>query len=161
MIEELQHLRTPFLVAAILSTGLQAGTYYTWASGVMPGLGRADDRTFVVAMQQVDEAIVNPVFLATFLGAPVAAGVAVAVTEGAGRGWAIAGLVASVATVVVTVAGNVPLNNALAAAGDLMGAADLASARESFEGPWVRWNLLRAVTSVGALAALATAALRS
>ena len=32
-----------------------------------------DDRTFVHTMQQVNLAIVNPVFLATFLGAPALA----------------------------------------------------------------------------------------
>ena len=58
------------IVLAVLANGLQAGTYYTWATGVMPGLGRTDDRTFVHAMQEMNVAIVNPVFLLSFLGAP-------------------------------------------------------------------------------------------
>ena len=62
--------RGPVLVAAALVAGLQAGTYFTWATGVMPGLAKVDDRTFVHAMQQMNIAIVNPVFIATFLGAP-------------------------------------------------------------------------------------------
>ena len=52
------------LITAIVAAGLQAGTYYTWASGVMPGLARVDDRTSWHAMQQMNIAIVNPVFLA-------------------------------------------------------------------------------------------------
>ena len=62
-----------------LVAGLQAGTYFTWSTGVMPGLARVDDRTFVSALQQINVAIVNPLFIATFLGAPLLAGAAIAV----------------------------------------------------------------------------------
>ena len=103
MIDALEQLRSPVLLAAALTTGLQAGTYYTWASGVMPGLARTDDRTFVHAMQQMNIAIVNPVFLATFLGAPALALVAVASTSGSARPWVIAGAGLAVATVAITV----------------------------------------------------------
>ena len=68
------NVRGPVLLVAALVAGLQAGTYFTWATGVMPGLAKVDDRTFVHAMQQMNIAIVNPVFIATFLGAPLLAG---------------------------------------------------------------------------------------
>ena len=87
------------LAAATLVTGLQAGTYFTWATGVMPGLARVDDRTFVEAMQRVNVAIVNPVFVSTFLGAPLLAGAAAVTADGPARPWAIAGTVLAVATV--------------------------------------------------------------
>ena len=149
------------LVAATVATGLQAGTYYTWASGVMPGLARVDDRTFVHAMQQMNIAIVNPVFMATFLGAPILAAAAVATTSSLARPWVIGGLAFAVATVVITAAGNMPLNNAIDAAGDVDRIADLAAVRADFESSWVRWNIVRAVTSTASLAALGWAALRS
>ena len=149
------------LVAAAVATGLQAGTYYTWASGVMPGLARVDDRTFVHAMQQMNIAIVNPVFMATFLGAPILAAAAVATTSSLARPWVIGGLAFAVATVVITAAGNMPLNNAIDAAGDVDRIADLAAVRADFESSWVRWNIVRAVTSTASLAALGWAALRS
>ena len=79
------------LLAAATLAGLQAGTYYTWASGVMPGLARTDDRTFVEAMQQINVAIVNPVFLLSFLGAPLVAGAAIVVASPSARAWAVAG----------------------------------------------------------------------
>ena len=151
MTELLDTLRSPVLLAATVSAGLQAGTYYTWACGVMPGLAKVDDRTFTSSMNHVNVAIVNPVFMLTFLGTPLLAGVAVATSSGPARGWAIAGLVCAVGTLAVTIAGNVPLNDALAAGGS----------RGDFESAWVRWNVVRAVTSTGALAALAWAALRS
>lgn len=151
MNEFLETLRPPVLLAATLAAGLQAGTYYAWASGVMPGLARADDHTFVTTMNHVNVAIVNPAFMLTFLGAPALAAVAVATSPSGVRGWAIAGLVLALGTVAVTAAGNVPLNDALAAGGS----------RADFETAWVRWNAVRALTSTASLGALAWAAIRS
>lgn len=147
----LESLRPPVLLAATLATGLQAGTYYAWASGVMPGLARADDRTFVATMNHVNVAIVNPVFMLTFLGAPALAAAAVATSAPGARGWAIAGLALALGTVAITAGGNVPLNDALAAGGS----------RADFETAWVRWNVARTVTSTASLACLAWAAIRS
>lgn len=149
------------LTAAIVLGGLQAGTYYTWASGVMPGLGRVDDRNFVHAMQQMNVAIVNPVFIASFLGAPALAAAAVLTTSGPARGWAIAGAGLAVATVVITGALNVPLNNALEAAGPVDAIRDLGAVRADFESSWRRWNVARTLTSTASVACLALAALRS
>ncbi len=151
MTEFLESIRGPLLLAATVATGLQAGTYYTWASGVMPGLARVDDRTFTSSMNHINVAIVNPVFLATFLGAPLLAAAALAAGSASARPWLIAGLVLAIATVAITAGGNVPLNDALAAGGS----------RADFETAWVRWNVLRAVTSTAALACLAWAAWKS
>jgi uncharacterized membrane protein len=146
--------RATVLVLATVAAGLQAGTYYVWACGVMPGLARVDDRTFVTAVHQMNAAIVNPVFMLSFLGAPLLAGIALA--TGPSRAWVAAGLVLAVLTFLVTAAANVPLTDALDRA-----VAHPAAAREAFESAWVRWNIARTVTSTGALAALAVAALRA
>ena len=151
MSEILESLRSPVLLAATVAAGLQAGTYYTWACGVMPGLAKVDDQSFVSSMNHVNVAIVNPVFMLTFLGTPALAAAAVAVSPSGARGWAVAGLVLALGTVAITAAANVPLNDALAAGGS----------RGDFETAWVRWNVLRTLTSTGALAALAWSAIRS
>lgn len=153
-------LRTPLLIAAIVAAGLQAGTYYVWACSVMPGLARADDHTFVTAQNHVNQAIVNPVFMLTFLGAPILAAVAVATSTPAVRPWLIVGLALAVATVAITVVANVPLNDALGRVTSTTDT-DLAAARAAFETAWVRWNVLRALTSTAALAALGWATLRA
>ncbi|MBC2933791.1 DUF1772 domain-containing protein [Nocardioides sp. zg-1228] len=147
-------------LAATVVAGLQAGTYFTWATGVMPGLARVDDRTFVATMQQVNVAIVNPIFLATFAAPPLLAGAVAVLGTGPARPWAIAATVLAVGTVAITVAGNVPLNDALAAAGRLDAIAELAAVRADFESRWVALNIARCLTSAGALACLAVAALR-
>jgi uncharacterized membrane protein len=155
-----ENLRIPLVVAALIAAGLQAGTYYVWACGVMPGLARADDRTFVNTLNSVNQAIVNPVFMATFLGTPVLAAAALATSTPATRPWTIAALIAALGTVAITAAGNVPLNNALGAA-TASPDANLAAARSAFETVWVRWNVVRTITATAALAALGLAALRS
>src|SRR3954468_7518 len=149
------------LLAATLVAGLQAGTYFTWSTGVMPGLAKVDDRTFISAMQQMNVAIVNPLFIATFLGAPLLAGAAVFATGPQARPWAIAATVLAVGTLVISFAGNIPLNDALAAAGPVDKIKDLAVVRADFESLWVKLNIGRCLTSAGALACLAMAGLRA
>ena len=73
----------------------------------------------------------------------------------------IAGAGLAVATVAITGVGNVPLNNAMDAAGPIDQSSDLAAVREPFETTWVRWNIARTVTSTAALGCLVWAALRS
>jgi uncharacterized membrane protein len=161
MNEALETLRGPVLLAATLTAGLQAGTYYTWATGVLPGLARGDDRTFVAALQNMNIAIVNPIFLASFLGAPVLAAGAILTSSSTARPWVIAATVLAIGTVLVTGAANIPLNDALEAAGNVDRIKDLAAVRADFEDSWVRWNIVRVATSTASLACLAWAALRS
>ena len=63
---------------------------------------------------------------------------------------------------VITAAGNIPLNNALDAAGRPVchRINDLAAVRADFEASWVRLNIVRTLTSTGALACLVWAAIR-
>ncbi|MCS7477187.1 DUF1772 domain-containing protein [Umezawaea endophytica] len=141
-------MRAIALIAATLATGLVAGLYFAYACSVMPSLRGADDQAFVSTMQRINVAIVNGWFLLAFLGAAVLGVLAAVLHLGrAGFGWVVAGAVLYVATIVITGAVNVPLNNALDAVGDPATAPDLASVREAFEATWVRWNTTRAVAS--------------
>jgi uncharacterized membrane protein len=146
-------MSTVVLVAALVAAGLIAGLFYAYACSVMPGLARGDDRTFVEGMRGINIAIVNPVFLLTFLGAPLLAGVAVFLNPGP-RPWVIAGFVLLVAMVVITGVVNIPLNNALDSGGD-----DYAAVRAAFETTWVRWNVLRALVSTAGFGCLVAAVL--
>lgn len=155
------NVRGPLLLVAAVVAGLQAGTYFTWSTGVMPGLARVDDRTFVDAVQQMNIAIVNPVFIATFLGAPVLAGAAAVFAGPQARPWAIAATVLAVGTLVISFAGNIPLNDALEHAGNVDRIKDLHAVRADFEGLWVKLNIGRCLTSAGALGCLVMAALKA
>ena len=142
---------TAALTGAVVTNGLMAGLFAAYSYAVMPGLGRTDDRTFVAAMQQTNAAILNGWFGVCFGGAVLLAAVAAVLHRGRpGLGWIVAGLVLYVAVLGVTFTVNVPLNDALAAAGDV----DPAGARARFEGVWVRWNVVRAVLSTAAFGCL-------
>ena len=54
---------------AMIATGLSTGLLYSYACSVLPGLAQTSDRTFIDAMQQINKAIQNPVFFASFFGA--------------------------------------------------------------------------------------------
>ncbi|MFJ1702091.1 DUF1772 domain-containing protein [Kitasatospora sp. NPDC088346] len=154
-------LRTASLVAATLATGLSAGLFYSYACSVMPGLGQADDRTFVTAMQRINVAILNGWFLLSFAGAMVLIVVAAILQYRAGGGaamwWTVAAAGCYAVLLVVTTVVNVPLNDRLAAAGDPGAVADLAAVRARFEVVWVRWNLVRALAGTAAFGCLAWA----
>ena len=140
------------LAGAVVLGGVLAGVYVGFAVGVMPGLARASDGTLVETMQRINQAIVNPGFMLVFFGAPLLAVVAAVLRTST---FTVVGAVLAVATLVVTVAINVPLNNALdAAPTDTL--AQLANARAAFEGAWTRGNLVRSLT--GLLAVLAPTA---
>ena len=64
------------------------------------------------------------------------------------------------AAVIITMAVNVPLNNALRAAGDPARIGDLAAVRQHFhEARWSAWNLVRTLTSTAAFGSLIAAAM--
>jgi uncharacterized membrane protein len=156
-------LRTVVLLAATLTTGLSAGLFTTWAYSVMPGLARTDDRTFVVALQRLNEAILNGWFALVFGGALVFGVAALLLHLGApdrsALPWIVAGVVLYVTVLVVTAAVNIPLNNELARPGDPTRIPDLAAVRGAFEGRWVRWNIARAVLSTASFGSLSWALL--
>lgn len=143
--------RSILLVGSVLCSGLMAGLFAAFAYAVMPGLRRADDRTVVVAMQRINVAIVNPMFLALFLGGLLLAGAAWwSVRSGPLGAWALAAATFYLIAVVVTIAVNVPLNDALAAARET----DFPAARAAFEHRWVAGNLVRTVLHVAGFATI-------
>ncbi|WP_223206108.1 anthrone oxygenase family protein [Streptomyces xanthii] len=150
------------LGAATVATGLVAGSFYVFGCAVMPALARSGDRTFIEVMQNINAVIQNPMFFLGFLGALALTGVAGwRLRAAAGvRGWAWAGLVLYGLAFVLTSALNVPLNDALAAAGPPSRIPDPARVRGDFEGPWVTWNVVRAVLCTGALGCLVRAGFR-
>ncbi|MFE5298538.1 DUF1772 domain-containing protein [Streptomyces sp. NPDC056632] len=139
------------LALAVVSTGLYAGFMLIFRTGVMPALARLGDGEFVDAMRRVNEYVPRPVFLVVFLGVLVFPAAALFVPVD-GRTdtqkWlVVAGLVCAVANHLVTVGGNVPLNNALAASERTGEPA--AAVRAAFE---KRWNGFHAVRTLLILA---------
>lgn len=137
-----------------VSTALMGGLFYAYSCSVNPGLGRLSDSGYLLAMQSINRAILNPVFFSSFLGSLVLLPVCTwayfsyAVSPGS---WCLLGaaFVYFVGVFGVTIGGNVPLNNALDKA-DLTaaGEAELAGYRAAFEQRWNRLNTVRTVAAV-------------
>jgi uncharacterized membrane protein len=157
----LMNIRTLILVMATVASGLSAGLFYSYFFSVMRGLAATDDRTFVSAMQAINVKIINGWFAAVFVGAPLLTVVSAILLwisgSGSARNWVLAAIVLWALTIIITMAANVPLNNALIAAGEPDRIADLGEVRRQFETAWVRWNTLRTVTSVAAFGSIVLA----
>jgi uncharacterized membrane protein len=112
----------------------------------------------------VDHATVrNAAFAPAFFGSLVlttAAAVVAVVFARSNRGRIVAAAVLYAAAFLVTLTLNLPLNSQLAAAGPADQISDLAAVRVAYEGPWVRWNLVRTGLTLGSLTALSIALLR-
>jgi uncharacterized membrane protein len=159
----MKHLHNGTLLAATLSTGLMAGLFAAFAYSVMPGLARSSDHTLVEAMQRINEAILNPVFMLPFMGSVPLLGLAIFLAWHApGRpalGWLIAALACYLIAFMVTTGVNVPLNDQLAKAGDPDHIKHLAATRSHFEHQWVAWNIVRAVLHTASFACMAWASM--
>lgn len=146
------------LLAGVLSA-LLAGFYLAFSLAIMPSLARLPDRVLVTTMQTVNRVIVRPEFVLLFLGAPgfAVAALVLALVAGAPVLAVGVGALLQIASIVTTVAVNIPLNTALDRADpdDTAGAGDIVRVREAFERPWVRAHLVRtACTTVGAVVLL-------
>ncbi len=157
-------IENALLGASILATGLMSGLWYGWAVSVIPGTRRVPDATYIVTMQSINRAIINPAFIIPFLGIPALLAGASFVQFRAGdhrRGWLLAGATATylVGVLGVTAGRNVPLNEALAAF-DVVDSDEPArtTRRRTYETPWNRWHYLRTVANVGSFALASAAA---
>ena len=144
-------------VGAAVGSAVVAGVMLAFSTSVMPGLGQRPESEAVAAMQAMNAAILNPLFGLAFGGtAIVCLGLAVTApftgdTDGAG--WRAAGaLLYLVGVLGVTMAVNVPMNEALDAADpDSSSGADM---WHGFRRRWTAWNNLRTVAGIAAGAAL-------
>lgn len=137
------------LVLATILTGLSAGFFYTYEASVTIGLAEVGDMAYVETFQAINATVRNPAFGLIFFGPMPALALAAATnwrtSSSTTRALLLGALGFYLATVFVTVSGNVPLNNELAEATELTPA--LASAaRSAFESDWNRLNLVRTTT---------------
>ncbi|MFF2407160.1 DUF1772 domain-containing protein [Streptomyces sp. NPDC058092] len=143
------------LALGVITTGLYAGFLLTFLLAVMPGIAALPDERFAAAMRRFNEKVPGPVFLVLFLGVIAFPAAAVAgADDDTDRVLAVAALVCAVGSHLVTIAGNIPLNKALAASEG----GDDGAAREAFESRWNALHRVRTTLSLAAFALLAVAA---
>ncbi|MGQ7749502.1 anthrone oxygenase family protein [Streptomyces sp. WC2508] len=144
-------LSSSFLALAVITTGLYAGFMLTFLIAIMPGIAALPDERFTAAMRRFNEKVPGPAFLALFLGVIALPAVVVFGDGGRDRVLAVAALVCAVGGHLITIAGNIPLNKALAESEG----GDDSAARAAFESPWNRLHRIRTVLSLAAFALLA------
>ncbi|MEK6154064.1 DUF1772 domain-containing protein [Flavobacteriaceae bacterium 3-367] len=145
-------IKIVLLLTATLLTGLSAGLCFTWTNAITPGIGRLDDVDYLQAFQHMNRTILNPQFFVVFFG-PLLLILAAAYTYRGYPGHILWLLLAAAACyalglVLVTLFGNVPLNEVLDGT-DLMEISleDAHSLRARFESKWNRLHLIRTVSS--------------
>lgn len=148
-------LLPPLAIGAALGSGLVAGIFFAFSTFVMRALGRLAPREGIMAMQAINVAVINPWFLGVFLGTALLClglgGVALAGLDRPGALPALAGAgLYLLGTILVTVLGNVPLNDALARIAPDSEEGESVWAR--YRVVWTRWNHLRTAAAVAATA---------
>jgi uncharacterized membrane protein len=105
---------------ALLGSALVGGTFFAFSSFVMKALARVPSSEGIAAMQSINVVVINPSFLGVFIGtALLSVAVVVLVLQIGSHPSAILFIGGAtfylVGTFLVTMFGNVPLNDQLAA----------------------------------------------
>ncbi len=157
--------RTVVLLVAVMSSGILAGFFLTYAFTIMPGLATTEDQVFVEAFQGLERMFgtfefgINWPVIFGYLFGPVVMAVAMVLHRKAGpiRWWSLAAFVLTIATIAITQIINVPLNDAINAAGNPT-VTEATQVRTDFREDWWRaWNLARGATAAGAFVCLSWA----
>ncbi|KUF09147.1 anthrone oxygenase family protein [Pseudoponticoccus marisrubri] len=142
--------------ATLLLSGAIFGFFYAWICSTMWGLDTLDPRIAMAAMQAMNDSVRNAVFAPAFFATPVVAGLAagLALRDGAPRAalaFAAAALVYLLGGMGLTMAVNVPMNEALASR-EVPSDIDTARAIwQDYSPRWQRFNTLRTLASGVAL----------
>ncbi|MEN0063309.1 MAG: anthrone oxygenase family protein [Myxococcota bacterium] len=150
------------IIIGAVAAAMASGMSYVFSTGVMQALGQLPQAEAVRAMQAINVAVINPLFLGVFMGTGLfvagLAGADVWHHAEAANPWLLGGTaVYLIGMVLVTIGGNVPLNDQLATLDPNALSAD---AWWAYARPWLAWNHLRTLAAAGASTLFVLAALR-
>lgn len=145
---------------AVLDCGLVAGVFFAFSTFVMNALARLQPPQGIAAMQAINITAINPLFMLVLFGT-AALCLFLAISSllkwhQPGAAYLLVGsLLYLIGTVLVTIAFNVPLNEALATVKP--DSADGANLWSSYLTNWTMWNHVRTVAALAAAAMLTVA----
>jgi len=144
-------------LCAALGCGLIAGVFFAFSTFVMRALARLQPAQGIAAMQSINRTVINPWFLGVFLGTAAAcillAGSALWRWQQPGAVYLLAGsLLYLIGTVLVTMAFNVPMNNALESVDPASN--DASDQWASYLARWTAWNHVRTAAALLGAASL-------
>lgn len=140
-----------------ISVGIMAGVYFTFSTFVMKSLDDIAAPAGMLAMQSINRVILKSIFLPIFFVSSLASAALILLMlyepTSPGARWALMGSgLYFVGMFIVTVVGNVPLNNRLEAT-DASGA-DGAEMWALYLTRWTRWNHIRTIACTVSLVLL-------
>ncbi|NRB59274.1 MAG: DUF1772 domain-containing protein [Winogradskyella sp.] len=141
-------------VLGLVFTGLTAGLCFTWSNAVTPGIGRLDNLEFLKAFQVMNRAIINGTFLTVFFGPVILLFLNTYLFRDYSTSFwlfLMAAVLFFVGIGLVTIFGNVPLNEVLDKTNlEILSTAELETLREKFEKPWNQLHTIRTLSSISA-----------
>jgi uncharacterized membrane protein len=150
----------PWTLLSALGCGLMAGVFFAFSTFVMSALARLPAAQGIAAMQAINITAINPLFMTALFGT---AGACLWLTVAALWRWSqpgapyllLGGLLYLLGTILVTIAFNVPLNDALARVE--AGSTEGATLWVSYLRNWTAWNHVRTVAALAASASFTLA----
>lgn len=138
-------------VACATGSALVGGMFYAFSTFIMNALRRLPAAGGIAAMQEINITVINPWFMAAFFGTAalclVLGGTAILNWHGITSILLLTGsALYLVGTIAVTIAFNVPRNDALAAVKDDDAAAT--SLWSTYLGEWTVWNHVRTAAAI-------------
>ena len=138
--------RFPIVLFAAIASALTAGIFYAFSTFVMQALAQQPPAQGIAAMQSINITVINPWFMAVFFG-PAIASLALALyalshwDQPMAIYWLAGSLLYLIGTIGVTVAGNIPLNDALAIVSP--SSAEGIQLWAKYLTDWTHWNHVR------------------
>ncbi|MDA1128860.1 MAG: DUF1772 domain-containing protein [Chloroflexi bacterium] len=147
----LEDLLFVFTLITALGCGLVAGIFFAFSTFVMKALARVPAAHGNAAMQAINITVINPLFMLAFMGTAVTCVVVIVFTfmtwdESDPVLLLTGSLLYLIGTLLVTMAFNVPRNNALAATDPESD--DGARVWSGYVRSWTAWNHLRTVAAL-------------
>jgi uncharacterized membrane protein len=144
---------TSAVIAALLGSALIGGVFFAFSSFIMNALARVPSSEGMAAMQSINVVVINRSFLGAFMGTAALSLFFVVYAlvqwgESSSMYFLVGALLYFCGTFLVTIFGNVPLNDQLAA----LSTADQGAVEvwERYVERWTRLNSIRALASVAA-----------
>ncbi|MDT0540699.1 DUF1772 domain-containing protein [Croceitalea sp. P059] len=142
------------LILGLVFTGLTAGLCFTWSNAVTPGIGRLDNLSFLKAFQAMNRAIINGKFMIVFFGPVLLLFLNTYLFKGNNTSFwlfLIAAILFFIGIGLVTIFGNVPLNELLDKSNlEALSKIELQELRDKFEKPWNLLHTIRTLSSFSA-----------
>lgn len=146
-------LMTTLVVTALLGCTVIGGVFFAFSSFIMKSLARLPASEGIRAMQSINLVVLNRSFLGTFFGTAAISLLFIVLSllqwGTASAGWFLSGgILYFIGTFLVTIGGNVPLNDRLAA----VSAPDASSVSvwEHYLDRWTFFNSLRTAAAIAA-----------